>query len=73
MNTIVSRDNKDRGTVFDADGSPVLHCIEAEIETGRCIVIVTDEYGNVQTDRLGIELERVEVQRPAPLTFRRFP
>ena len=64
---IVSVDNGDRGTVFDANGVEVEYCLSANLKTGKCKEIGRDRKGRFIL--AGDEVKRIVRFRKAPLTF----
>ena len=68
---VVSVRKGDRGTVYDAIGNVVEHCIIADTETGECTVIKVESdvvTFAVVDDCMQREFVRF-VRRPAPLRF----
>lgn len=69
---IVSVENGDCGTLFDAHGDEVdEHVVRADLDTGTCTILVRDENGHyvLTTDGTAVRLQ--QIVRPAPLRFER--
>jgi hypothetical protein len=63
---VVSVGQGDYGHVFDAEGNPVDFCIDANLDTGECLVFETLNGKVLVQDR---EAVRKTIVRPAPLRF----
>lgn len=64
---VVSVKNGDKGTVYDAYGNEVDKCLEANLKTGRCVVLETTPDGKLKHN--GHSAIRNVVMLPAPMTF----
>lgn len=68
---IVSVDRGDRGELFDADGRKIEKCIEANLTTGRCVVMMTDRNGKLIMNSRGDGVDGVIVEFSVPMRFKR--
>jgi hypothetical protein len=59
--------NADRGTLTDASGQPIPYCIEADTETGVCLVYASTMGGYILNE--SGELVRETVTHAAPLQW----
>lgn len=66
---VVSVANGDRGRVYDSSGLPIAECIEANLNTGRCVVFHRDKSRRLVID--GDEVMRRTIRARAPLSFYR--
>lgn len=53
--------------VFDANGEQVQKCVEANLETGECIVFAKGDFNGYRLNEDRTEVVKETVMRPAPL------
>lgn len=64
---IVAVSHGDKGLLYDADGSLIHRCVEANLDTGECVCLAVDDKGKwiVEDD----QVKRIVVTRKPPLRF----
>ena len=68
---VVSVDRGDRGLVYDANGREIGEILEANLTTGRCVVIKTTRDGEPVLNNRGDAIEKLVIYHPAPMHFSR--
>ena len=72
-NMIVSVARGDRGQVFDANGTRVENCVEANLTTGRCEVYELNENGSTfiwyNESNHTMEAKKIVVYHKVPMSF----